>query len=150
MKEKQGPKIKKPELRSGIGLPKMLLTMDMFSEPLPMFNIRGQSDVRTHCGGCFSILIIFTAIAFALVKLQHLLAKQNPTVNIFTRENAFDETDVWRAKDQKDFMMAFAVTKMYYNEIVKDDPSYVKWFTIQWLFKDGQWTSTRIPMHKCS
>ena len=99
MKEKQSETHQKPELLSGVGLPKMLLTMDMFGEPLPSFNIKGQSDVRTHCGGCLSMLIIITAIAFALAKLEHLLAKQNPSVNIFTNANAFDETEIWRAED---------------------------------------------------
>ena len=84
MKEKLGTSNQKPGLLSGAGLPKMLLIMDMFSEPLPTFNIKGQSDVRTHCGGCLSMLIIITAITFALVKLEHLLEKHNPTVNIFT------------------------------------------------------------------
>ena len=102
--------------------------MDMFSEPLPMFNIKGQSDVRTHCGGCLSVAIIITAITFSLVKLDHLLEKHNPSVNIFTVENAFDETEVWRASEQKDFMAAFAVTKAYNSKVVKDDPTYVKWF----------------------
>ena len=99
MKEKLRPSYQGPGLLSGVGLPKMLLTMDMFSEPLHTFNIKGQSDVRTHSGGCLSMLIIITAIAFALVKLDHLLARHNPTVNIFTQENAFDETEIWRAKD---------------------------------------------------
>ena len=99
MKEKQRPTQQKPALLSGLGLPKVLLTMDMFGEPLPSFNIKGQSDVRTHCGGCLSMLIIITAIAFALAKLEHLLAKQNPSVNIFTNANAFDETEIWRAED---------------------------------------------------
>ena len=97
MKEKESETHQKPGLLSGVGLPKMLLTMDMFGEPLPTFNIKGQSDVRTHCGGCLSILVILTAIAFAIVKLQHLLEKHNPTVNIFTQEDASDETQIWRA-----------------------------------------------------
>ena len=99
----------------------------MFSKPLPMFNIKGQSSVRTHCGGCLSILIIITAIAFALVKLDHLLEKHNPTVNIFTEEDALDETEIWRANEHEDFMMAFTVTGTSIRS-VKDDPTYVKWF----------------------
>ena len=74
------------------------------------------------------MLIIITVIAFSLVKLDHLLAKHNPTVNIFTEENAFDETEIWRAKDQNDFMMAFAVTAAFHGNFLKDDPTFVKWF----------------------
>ena len=110
MKEKQRPTQQKPALLGGAGLPKVLLTIDMFGEPLPTFNIKGQSDVRTHCGGCLSTLVILTATAFAIVKLQHLLEKHNPTVNIFTKKDALDETEIWRANEQEHFMMAFAVT----------------------------------------
>ena len=99
MNAKKSLSHKKPGLLSDTGLPKMLLTLDMFGEPLPMFNIKGKSDVRTHCGGCLSIAIIFSTVAFALTKLEHLLERHNPTVNIFTIDDAYDETDVWRAED---------------------------------------------------
>ena len=96
------------------------------------------------------MLIIFTAIAFALVKLQHLLEKHNPTVNIFSRENAFDETEIWRAEDQRDFMMAFAVTEANNFRDVKDNPKYVKWFAILMHNESGNQSPTGISMHKCS
>ena len=116
-----------------------------------MFNIKGQSKVRTHCGGCVSLAIIFTTITFAMVKLGHLLEKHNPTVNIFTSENAFNEKEIWRAKDQKDFMMAFAVTDALDFSDVRDDPNFVKWLALQWPIKNGKLSlPTGIPMHKCS
>ena len=65
--------MQKPQPTSKVALPRMLLTMDMFGEPLPTFNIKGESDVRTHCGGCISITIIYIVFYFAAVKMQHLL-----------------------------------------------------------------------------
>ena len=85
----------KSELKSGIGYPGMLLTIDMFGEPLPNFNIKGKSEVRTHCGGCLSMVLIFTVIMFATLKFQHLLMKHNPTLNVFEDRDALDVTDIW-------------------------------------------------------
>ena len=89
----------KSEKTSGIAYPGILLTMDMFSEPVPNFNIRGKSEVRTHCGGCLSIAITCAIIMFAAHKFLHLLFKLNPTVNIFTKRDALDVTDIWRYSD---------------------------------------------------
>ena len=68
MKEKESEVYQKPELPCGVVLPKILQTMDMFGEPLPTFNIKGKSEVRTHCGGCLSMALIFTVIMFATLK----------------------------------------------------------------------------------
>jgi hypothetical protein len=90
------------------GLPKMLLTVDMFGSPLPGFNAGGDESVRTHSGGCLSLIIMYITFLFATLKLQHLMMKHNPSVNVFVDEEAFDETDVWYAEEQ-DFIMAFSV-----------------------------------------
>ena len=70
---------------------------------------------------------MYTTFLFAVLKLQHLLSKHNPTVNTFVQRDAFDETDVWRGADNDDFMMAFAVVDFVTGE-VKNDPRFVKWY----------------------
>ena len=103
----------KPNLRAlksvNIGLPKMLLTIDMFRAPLPVFRLQGRESVRTHCGGCMTLLIMYVSFLFAIQKLQHLIAKHNPAINVFVEQAAFDERHVWRGSENDDFMMAFAV-----------------------------------------
>ena len=86
-----------------LGLPRMLLTLDMFGSPLPAFNVRGEQSVRTHCGGCVSLLIMYLTFIFATLKLQHLMSKHNPSVNYFVERDAFDESDVWDGEDNEDF-----------------------------------------------
>ena len=67
------PKKKPSEPRkSHLGLPKMLLTLDMFGAPLPAFNMQGEDTVRTHCGGCISLAIMYVTFLFATLKLQQL------------------------------------------------------------------------------
>ena len=94
---------------SGIGMPKMLLNMDMFGEPLPGFNIEGRREVRTYLGGFVSFVIIYILFMFSVLKLQHLLSKHNPVVNSFVERDAFDDSDIWNGEEEQDFMMAFAV-----------------------------------------
>lgn len=90
----------------------MLLSLDLFGAPAPTFNIRGESEVRTFCGGIVSSVIITVTILFALLKLQHLLSKHNPSVNAFEDKNAWGTGDVMMPGDSDDFMMAFAVTSV--------------------------------------
>ena len=42
--------------------------------------------------------------------------------------------------------MAIAVTEAYDHGVVKDDPTYVKWYAVNYRI-DSQ---IGIPMHKCS
>ena len=130
-------------------LPKMLLTLDMFSAPLPVFNLKGRESVRTYCGGCVSLVIMYVTFLFALLKLQHLLSKHNPTVNTFTEHAAFGESDVWTGEENNDFMMAFTVVD-YESGEVRDDLSFVKWFAHLWIVVDGEASLVEIPMNPCS
>ena len=81
----------------------MLLTLDMFGTPLPSFNIQGEDQVRTHCGGCVSLLIMYVTFLFATLKLQHLLSKHNPSVNDFVDTDAYDANFVWSGEDFENF-----------------------------------------------
>ena len=47
-------------------------------------------------------------------------------------------------------MIAFAATTAFNSEQIKDDPTMVKWVAMSWEVKDGIWTPTYLPMHKCS
>ena len=52
-----------------LGISKMLLSIDMYKEPIPIFNIAGQTHVRSYCGGLVSFLIIISVAFIALLKL---------------------------------------------------------------------------------
>ena len=105
----------------------MLLSLDLFKEPMPAFNIAGNQHVRTHCGGCVSLVMMYVLFLFSTLKLQHLLSKHNPQVNTFKTRDAFDETDMWYAEEDEDFMIAFVMTN-FIDFGVRHDPNYVKWF----------------------
>ena len=105
--------------------------------------------MRTYCGGCVSLVIMYVTLLFALLKLQHLLSKHNPTVNVFTEHAVFGESDVWTGGENEDFMMAFAVVD-YVSGEVRDDLSFVKWFAHQWIEEDGVASQVEVDMYPCT
>ena len=84
-------------------MPKMLLTLDMFRQPLPAFNIEGEGHIRTYCGGCVSLIIIYVLVLFAVLKLQHLLSKHNPQVNTFVTRDHFEDSDIFKPGEDDNF-----------------------------------------------
>lgn len=124
-------------LKTYFALPSMLLTLDMFGAGIPAFNVMGKDQVRTHCGGCLSLVILSVTFLFATLKLQHLLSRHNPSVNTFVEKDAFDDSDIWLGTDNEDFMLAVTVVDYATGE-VKDDPKFVKWYGQYINVTDGQ------------
>ena len=61
-------------------LPQFVMDMDMFAAQVPNFNIRGRKKVKTSAGVCASIFIIVLTLLFGLLKLQHLVMRNNPSI----------------------------------------------------------------------
>ena len=77
----------------------MLLSVDIFGAPIPTFNLKGEQHVRTYCGSCVSLMIIYVTFLFAILKLQHLFSMHNPTVNTYVEREALDENEFWRGDE---------------------------------------------------
>ena len=118
------------------GPPEMLKTLDMFGAPLPAFNVRGENAIRTHCGGCVSLLIMYVTFIFATLKIQHLLSRHNPSVNNFVERNVFDHTDDYSPRE-KDFKLAIRVEDYVTGEM-KNEPNMVKWTAYYVAVADGK------------
>ena len=127
----------------------MLLTADMFAKPIPTFNINGETEVRTHLGGCISLLVMYVTFIFATLKLEHLLSRHNPSVNVFVDQDALSSDDIWSGAEEEDFMVAFAVVD-YISGDPKNDKKFIKWFG-QLIVADGDDEDYfEIPMHECT
>ena len=50
----------------GIGLPKMLLTLDLFPAKIPVFNSQGKSAIPTYFGGLVSLVLNFVWLIYTL------------------------------------------------------------------------------------
>ena len=83
-------------------------------------------QVDSNTGGFVSISILFMLLTFALLKLEELASKNNPTISTSTQEDAYNVTDIFDTGNP-DFIMAFALVKSSSNEPYSD-PRYYKWY----------------------
>ena len=74
------------------GIPEFIKSLDMFSKPLPSFNISGKTSVPTSVGACSTISIVVLTLSFALLKMQHLINRKNPILVENTNPLEIDET----------------------------------------------------------
>ena len=96
--------------------------VDMFGKSLPNLNIAGEEKIRTNFGGTISFLIMMLTTSFALLKLQHLLEKKNPT--IVRNEIDFESfEDGIYDTSENDFSIAVALTNIWGD--VKADPKFL-------------------------
>ena len=120
---------------------------DMFGAPLPAFNIRGETKVRTYAGCVATLCILWIGLIFALLRLQQLVARDFPSVNTFIERDAYDSSDVISLGSQN-FMMAFAVVDYVTGE-KRADERFVKWFAEYRVNVDGVLKRSELPMQAC-
>ena len=53
---------------SGRGLV-FLKNIDIFGKQTPQLNIRGQNKIKTHLGGCITLIILIITFLFASLKM---------------------------------------------------------------------------------
>ena len=111
---------------AGKGMDKIFKRFDMFGVPLPAFNIRGETKVRTYAGCLATLFILTIGLVFATLRLQLLVGQQHPSVNTFVERDAFDSSDVFKSGSEE-FVMAFAVVDYVTGE-AKQEAKFVKWF----------------------
>ena len=87
-------------------MPEIVKSLDIFSRPLPSFNIGGKTSVQTSCGACVSIIIFMLTFAFALLKMQNLLNRKNP---FLAQNTALLDVGESYSLDEDEFQMAFAL-----------------------------------------
>ena len=104
------------------GLPQFVKNWDMFGAHVPTFNIRGRSVVKTSFGACASILILVLTLLFALLKLQYLVEKKNPTIS--TNTSILDGSERFNTGSES-FAMAFAFEKL--GSEYRIDNNYIRW-----------------------
>ena len=63
-------------------LPVSVKKFDYFGAPIPSFNLRGETEVKTSAGACLSIIVSALTLAFSLIKFEHLASRKNPTVTV--------------------------------------------------------------------
>ena len=102
----------------------LLKTLDIFGKPVPQFGFKGEKTVRTKAGGCLSFIVITITFLFAVLKLQHMLLKRNPTVTQLTETGGTND-EIFDLKEEG-FMMAFALED-YASRSPRGDLRFLKW-----------------------
>ena len=123
-------------------------TLDIFGEPLPSFNVKGQSYVHTLVGGIMTILLVGTVLLYATIQLINLMNRRNPTMSQFIEEHYFNENDKYNL-NTSGFKIAFAIED-YHTQVLKDDTRYVKWIIRLFGKKDGEYYERILDHHKCT
>ena len=88
----------------------MLEEIDAFREPIPVFNIRGKTSVRTRAGGVLTILIATVVLMYAAVRFEHMISKYNPNINDYYVDVATGEE---ANLNEKNFRIAFSIEDVY-------------------------------------
>lgn len=57
----------------------------MFGNPIVGFNVRGQNDVKTNCGGFVTMVIAIIVLLFASMKLIELESHKNPVISQYSQ-----------------------------------------------------------------
>ena len=106
-------------------LPNVIKKIDMFGQPVPTFNLKGEKAISTIVGGICTFLIICVSLAYGSLKFVHLMEKRNPQIIQVTEKNFFGSDHIINL-DEIGFKFAFTIENYLARE-VKDDPAFVKY-----------------------
>ena len=90
---------------NNFGMPSFIKNLDMFGKPIPGFNLRGKTSIKTSVGAICSILILMVMFAFGLLKLQKLVGRKNPLL-VFNKDKL--DAEEFHSTGSDSFMMAFS------------------------------------------
>ena len=112
-----------------------ITNIDLFDEAVPTHNLNGKRTVGSTIGGLTTLSMFYIIFLFGMTKLLHLVSRQNPTVNNYSRKDAF-ESDQKLSLNDSQFMIAFTM-ESYFTGKTLDDPRFMKWVAFLRLVIDG-------------
>ena len=71
----------RPRKAAKTSFTKTVEKLDIFPASMPSYNVHGKTDVQTFFGASISFLIVSLVVLYALLKMQQLQQKKNPTVS---------------------------------------------------------------------
>ena len=128
-------KIKKAHKVNQWKLNTFLERIDLFGADLPVFNLKGKTQVLTKTGGCLSLMVILLWMVYGVIKFSQMMSKHNPFISEIKEKNFFDY-NTRLDLNEINFKMAFSI-EGYLDKEVKNDPRYVKYIVRLTGFKNG-------------
>lgn len=126
----------------------MFTNLDSFGMEVPGFNFKGESKINTALGGVLTSAILICTLAYAVVKMNQLVAGDNPTIVEFFIPDYYSKLDRVRP-GEKGFRIAYSV-EGYLDEERKDDPRYTKWITRLVGRKNNEDYEKVLSHHECT
>ena len=62
--------------------PDFIKKVDFFGHSVPQLNIGGESSIKTPLGSLLSFSILIVTMMFGILKLEQLILRKNPNLNI--------------------------------------------------------------------
>ena len=122
--------------------------MDGFGQPLPTFNIKGETKVKTAQGGVVTALLCFMVLTYAILKFIQLTGRENPDISETKVPEYYSISDAI-SFSEVGFKAAFTL-ESYQEGYTVNDPRYIKWIARSYTKKDGKSSETLHPISKCS
>ena len=76
-----------------------LASLDLFSRPVPGFNIRGRTKITSLLGSIISGIVVLVIMLYATNKFIHLLKRSNPTISSYVERDAVTKHDALNVRD---------------------------------------------------
>ena len=124
-----------------------LAALDLFSQPVPSFNIRGRTKIPTLLGSILSGIVILVMLFYGANKYIQLLQRSNPTISSYIERNAITKYDEVNVRDVG-LRFAFGFEGKL-DQRLKDDPKYVKMLVRTVSRVDGVEHEKIFPYRKC-
>ena len=127
---------------------KVFNNIDIFKQPLPSFNLKGQGSVSTLVGGFCTMLLFSIVLLYSTIKFLQLKQMANPVVSSYIKESSFGSDEILNM-NERNFKVAFAV-EGFRTKDLKYDPRYVKWIFRLYGKKNGKEVEKILPHHWCT
>ena len=125
-----------------------LASLDIFSQPVPSFNINGHTKISSFAGSILSCIVLLILLFYGTNKFKQLLERSNPTISSFVERGALTKEDHLNLRDSG-LRFAFGIEGWRDKEL-KDDPRYVKTIVRQVGQPDGGPRYEKLlPYHHC-
>lgn len=120
----------------------------MFGVAVPTLNIAGEDRIRTHYGGCLSMLIFYVTFLFATLKLQIMFERKRPIIVTNVDQTAFVDGQEYKTDEEENFNFAVGVSNFMSG--VKDDPRYFKWVASHYMQRKEETVRMNYELHPCT
>ena len=81
---------------------------DMFGQPLPTFNVRGEEFLKTKFGAFVTMLLLTSIIMYGMLKFIQMESRANANISEYEERQTFDQNNPIN-QNQIGFRMAFAM-----------------------------------------